>query len=347
MAWLVLSPARAGRHDGIGDYAARLTTALQRHSTTRLHVAGDGPYPGDDDVSVVFHQYSPAAPHGRERRDEDRWLGRWARCGRPLVVTVHEYWPPGDGSFRRALLRFRLRRRVQHAVTRATAVVVAQDISASQLTVSGVLGRCPVRVVPVGSNITPGTDSPSSRDGGLLVFGQPAAMNAPVMRAIARWRATPGPHEPLTWISRSAEEVRDWWVRVAGGRPDDIHCLGGVPEADVSSHLHAATLALAPYADGASARRTTLAALLQHGAPTLALDGLATDEWLRRDGGLAWVPDRDPGAFVAAIADLLRDPDRRAVLSSAARAAYVRHMSWPVIADAYVRAWQDGKRNDT
>lgn len=341
--WLVLGATEAGRFDGIGDYAARLATALQRIAPTSLHVSGQGQWPSVAAVGAVFHQYSPAAPKGAAWRDEARWLDLVSRAGRPVIVTIHEYWPPSNGTLRRAVLRAHLKRRVRRVAARASAVIVAQDISARQLTASGVLGATPVHVVPVPSNITAMACPPGPRDGGLLLFGQAAAMHPAVMRALARWRATTGPREPLTWLSRSADEARDWWQRIAGGRAEDVECLGGLPEAEISRRLCTATAGLAPYADGASARRTTLAALMQHGVPTLALEGIATDDWLRRCGGLAWVPDADPSAFVAAIGGLLADAGTRDTLSRAATTVYERHMSWPTIAAAYVRALEGEK----
>jgi len=345
--WLVLGPTAAGRLDGIGDYSALLATALQRIAPADLLVSGQGPWPAVAEMGAVFHQYSPAAPRGAAWRDEARWLDQVSRAGRPVIVMIHEYWPPSNGTLRRALLRAHLRRRVRRVVARASAVIVSQDISARQLTASGVLGRTPVHVVPVPSNITPVGCSPGPRDGGLLLFGQAAAMHPAVMRALAQWRATSSAREPLTWLSRSADEARDWWRRVAGGRAEDVVCLGGLPDTEISRRLHTATLGLGPYAGGASARRSTLAALMQHGVPTLALDGIATDEWLRRCGGLAWVSDTNPAAFADAVGALLTDAAQRDTLSRAAKAAYDQHMSWPVVADAYVRALESGKGTGT
>ena len=335
--WLVLSPARAGRFNGIGDYAARLAAALGRIAPTDLLVTGEGDWPAVADVGAVFHQYSPAAPYGALWRDENRWLDEVSRAGRPVVVTVHEYRPPSNGSLRRALYRAYLRRRVRRVAVRASAVVVTQELSVGRLRAAGILAACPVHVVPVGSNISPGVCPPGPRRGGLLLFGQPAHMHPAVLRAMAQWRMTAGAREPLTWVSRSADEARDWWQRIAGGRAQDIQCLGGLPEVEISRLLSAATLGLAPYVDGASGRRTTLAAFMQHAVPTLSLQGAGTDEWLRRDGPVL-VTDADPRAFVSAIEALLVDTDRRATLSRAARTAFDTHMSWTVIADAYVRA---------
>ena len=340
--WLVVSPAGAGRCDGIGDYAARLAAALGRIAPTDVHVTGEGSWPAAAGVDAVFHQYSPSAPRGALRREEGRWIDRVARAGRPVVVTIHEYWPPPDGSLRRALSRARLRRRVRRAAARASAVVVTQDISAAQLRAAGVLGRRPVHVVPVGSNIAPVPGPPGPREAGLVLFGQAAAMDPPVMRALARWRASGESDMPLVWLSRSADEAWEWWMRVAGGRAEDVWCQGALPEAEISARLQAATLGLAPYADGASARRTTLAALMQHGVPIVALQGAATDGWLVERGGLDLVPDADPAAFVPAVRALLADPHRRAALSRAARLSHDTHMGWPAIADAYVRALAGG-----
>lgn len=345
--WLVVSPAGAGRFDGVGDYAARLAGALGRIAPADVHVTGEGSWPAVADIDAIFHQYSPAAPRGALLRAEDRWIDLVSRAGRPVVVTIHEYWPPPDGSLRRAFGRARLRRRVRRVAARASAVVVTQDISAAELREAGVVGGCPVHVVPVGSNIAPVANPPGRRDGGLMIFGQAAAMDPAVMRALAAWRAAAGGREPLTWLSRSADEARQWWMRVAGGRAEDVRCLGALPESEISQRLHAATLGLAPYADGASARRTTLAALMQHGVPTLALQGVATDGWLRQQGGLAWAPGPDPVAFASAITPLLADPHQRAALSRAARTAYDTHMSWPTIAEAYVRALPSGTGTQT
>ena len=340
--WLVLSPARAGRFNGIGDYAARLAAALGRFAATDLLVTGERDWPAVADVAAVFRQYSPAAPYGALWRDENRWLDRVSRAGRPVVVTIHECWPPANGSLKRALYRAYLRRRIRRVAARATAVVVTQELSVGRLRAAGVLGTgCPLHVVPVGSNITRAVSAPEHRAGGLLLFGQAAHMHPAVMRALATWRVTTAAREPLTWVSRSADEARDWWCRIAGGRAEDIRFLGGLPEAELSRLLSAATLGLAPYVDGASGRRTTLAAFLQHAVPTLSLQGTGTDQWLRRDGP-ALVTDPDPAAFVSAMEVLLADPDRRATLSRAARTAFETHMSWPTIAAALVRTLKSG-----
>jgi glycosyltransferase involved in cell wall biosynthesis len=335
--WVVLSPAAAGRHDGIGDYAARLAAALHPHRATQLCVVGADVLPPVDTIGAVWQQYSPSALRAGGMRDADRWLDRVHRKGRPIVMTVHEYWPPPDGSLRRSVRRAWLRNRVTRAAARAAALVVTQDISARELREAGVTGRTPIAVIPVGSNITLDTAEAGPRDAGIVLFGQPAAMNVPVMRALAAWRASTPSLPSLTWFGRSTDEMRAWWTTVGGGRSQDVACLGALSESEISRHLRRATVGLAAYADGASARRTTLAALLQHGVPTVALDGVATDDWMRQETGMVWVPEQTPGAYVPAVETLLADTGRQQVMSITASATYELKMSWPAIAAAHAR----------
>lgn len=339
-AWVVLAPTAAGRYDGIGDYSARLATALGAFEQTTVCVIGESALPSPGEVDVVWHQYSPAALGGDAARATDRWLRDVTRAGGRVIVTVHEYWPPANGTLRRALFRASLRRRVRRAIGRSAAVVVAQDISKRNLADAGILGDRPVAVIPVGSNIEAFAGPAPVRDGGLVLFGQPAAMDPVALRALARWRSGRTHAMPLTWIGRSADEILACWVESAGGRAEDIRCLGAVSESTVAEHLARATAGLAPYADGASTRRTTLAALLQHGVPTVALSGIATDDWLRRHTGVAWVPAAPPDRFVSMIETILNDDRRREELSGHARALFEAHMSWTAIGNGYRQLWQ-------
>jgi len=189
-------------------------------------------------------------------------------------------------------------------------------------------------VIPVGSNIerTPGQPP---RDGGLVVFGQPAALQAPVTAAVARWMAESSDRPPLTWIGRSADEMQRAFHAVAGAAAARVTFVGGAEEAVVSGILQRATIGLAHYANGASAKRTTLAALLQHGVPTVASCGIATDAWLQGPSGLWPVPDGDAAGFVRAVESLWRDRTAQDRLSREAQALHDAHMAWPKIAAAY------------
>jgi glycosyltransferase involved in cell wall biosynthesis len=94
----------------------------------------------------------------------------------------------------------------------------------------------------------------------------------------------------------------------------------------LSVHLQACDVALQPYPDGVTARRTTMMAALANGVPSLTTAGRFTeDEW--RAGPVPLSPAGDAGALAAAALDLLDDPARRAELGAAGRAFYERHFA--------------------
>jgi glycosyltransferase involved in cell wall biosynthesis len=168
-----------------------------------------------------------------------------------------------------------------------------------------------------------------------VIFGQPAALQTSVLAAVARWMAESPERPPLTWIGRSSDEMQQAWHAATGTGAARVTFVGGAEEAVVSGILQRATIGLAHYENGASAKRTTLAALLQHGVPTVATIGIATDSWLQATTGLCGVPDGDADAFVRAVDRLWRDAPARARLSRDAQTLYDGQMDWPRIATAY------------
>ncbi len=339
LPWVVVSPAPAGHHDGIGDYAARLATAVRDAGVADVCVVVQDvdALPDAATVGGVLFQYSPSARFDAVHA----WLRTVRSHGHPLIVTVHEYWPPATMSPWRAWLRWCLRRRVQHLAREASVLVLTQEIGRREVVASGVTGATPVVVVPVGSNITRSA-AEAVRDGGLVLFGQPAAMQLDVVAAVARWMAGDPGGRRLTWIGRSLEELQQAST-AAGLDVDHVTLLGGIPDAAVSTVLAKATLGLAPYANGASARRSTLAAMLQHGVPVVGITGVATDSWLQGSPGLRLVPDGRPGAFVNAVDALWRELDARRRLGDDAERLFDAHMSWARIAGAYTSLMQTHK----
>jgi len=101
---------------------------------------------------------------------------------------------------------------------------------------------------------------------------------------------------------------------------------GRLPPERLSAHLQACDLALQPYPDGVTARRTTVMAALANGVATLTTAGRFTeDEWRR--GPVPLCPAGDAGAMAAAALDLLDDTARRRQLAAAGRAFYERHFA--------------------
>lgn len=333
--WVVLTPPPPGPFDGISDYAARLAHALDAHMPTRCVVAGQDSLPPASGVEAVCLQYNPSASLAQLTSEIGEWVRVVRAAGAPVIVTVHEYWPPADGTLRRWWHRRAARRQLAAFLTVATAVVVAQEISARELAESGITDL-PIEVVPVGSNIAV-TASPTARTGGVLVFGQPAAMDPGAMHQVALWLEGQAPGVQLRWVARSAREVHEWWTLRANGNPALLLVHEALPEGEVSGLLRSATLGLAFHADGTSARRTTLAALLTHEVPTIALVGKATDTWITECPALALVSMNELATIPATMDAVLADVARRVAMGAAAAGCAAQHVTWPVIAARYAR----------
>ncbi|WP_022834426.1 glycosyltransferase family 4 protein [Salisaeta longa] len=109
---------------------------------------------------------------------------------------------------------------------------------------------------------------------------------------------------------------------------------GALPGDDVSRHLAAVDVYLAPFADGVSTRRGSFLVGLQHGLPTVSTVGRDTDAMLRTANGTAFdlVPDTDAEAFAKAVERLVRSVALQEKRRSAASAFYSSHFTWPRIA---------------
>ncbi len=124
--------------------------------------------------------------------------------------------------------------------------------------------------------------------------------------------------------------------RLAGVPLRDVGALPGV---QVSQHLAAVDLMLAPFADGASTRRGSLIAGLQHGLAVLSTDGPLTDPMMRAEHGRSlWLtPVGDRTAFAAAALLLAQQPALRAALGREAKAFYATHLDWSCLAQRVIK----------
>jgi hypothetical protein len=355
---LVLAVAGSGEHDGIGDYAGHLTRAFDDAALVIGRPARAGGAPGDraerlpswealrapewisrgEQAELVLLQFYPQAYVAPDFAALVEWMRARRARGGPVIATLHEYWPHASWSPRRELMRWRSRRAVRTLVDATSAMVVSQPFSVGELEASGLVPRAHLHVIPVGSAI-PRTDEHVTHVvpnvPALGIFGQPAMVDARSVYAIARW-LTDAPNRPrLHWFSRSEAELRAWWDARVGFGSDLVVFHGGLPAPELSRRLQELTIGLALYVDGASTRRSSLAALVEHRLPVAGLDGRYTDERIRASGAFALVPQGSPASLPATIQALLDDEPRRAAMSAAAARLYERDLAWPRIAAAY------------
>jgi glycosyltransferase involved in cell wall biosynthesis len=123
------------------------------------------------------------------------------------------------------------------------------------------------------------------------------------------------------WRGELADGQADWHSRIIAPGP--------LPAAAITAYVLASDLAIQPYPDGASGRRTTLMAALANGVPVVTTIGrLSEPIW--SDGAVALAPAGDPDRLARLALELLDGPGRRSELGRAGRRLYeerfaVRH----------------------
>lgn len=149
------------------------------------------------------------------------------------------------------------------------------------------------------------------------------------------------------WIHDAAQEMLErspnFTVLYVGPDGDALRsALPGIPILDagalspeeVSVHLSAMDVHLTPFIDGASTRRGSFLAGLQHGLPTVSTLGPLTDSLLVDLSGKAFAlaPVDKTGAFVEKALDLFQNSADRQAMADEAKSFFNRHFSWSTIA---------------
>ncbi len=102
--------------------------------------------------------------------------------------------------------------------------------------------------------------------------------------------------------------------RLAAAEPElagRIHAPGYLSRDEVSFHLQACDLAIQPYPDGASSRRTSLMAALVNATPTITTAGPLTEEVWRNDGSVPLARAGDTKAMTTLATEYLEDAGLR------------------------------------
>lgn len=105
--------------------------------------------------------------------------------------------------------------------------------------------------------------------------------------------------------------------------------LGWCAPERVSRVLSACDVFLAPFADGVSTRRSSIATALGHRLPVVSTRGIHTDLAFWTSDVVALAPADDATAFAAQVVDLARSASRRRALAEAGHALYARELAMP------------------
>jgi hypothetical protein len=339
----ILYADRPADCDGIRDFSGGLVRALNgldgvdaalalwtRDSTWRAAAR---------DATVVVVQYNPFS------------YGRWGFAPRLIAdlhrlrtqrvsVMVHEPYVP-IADWRSLLMggwqRFQLRR----------LLALADSVGLSTESFRTYLPRRHRRHaahLPIGSSLPDARDQRSAARARLgagdsqlvvAVYGSahPSRLAGHCTGAIQRLVADRC--DPLVLnIGADAPELTGLSSSVRVLRP------GRLPAAELGAWLAAADLALLPFIDGASTRRTTLIAALQQNVCVVSTDGPLTDQELATHPALSLTAVSDAAAFAETTAALAADRGRRAALAAQGRRLYEERFGWSAIAERLVTSLQ-------
>jgi glycosyltransferase involved in cell wall biosynthesis len=285
---------------------------------------------------AVVHLHYPTEEYGRFSAIDWLPLAVRALLRRPVVATIHEY-----GTFRRLG-----RRRVEMLARTSTAVIVPDRQNLEALAAAMPSLRPRLHHVPLGPALEP--DLPPDYDRRQWRAGRGIGAETLVLTyfgfitpskgvelLLAALDQLPAELDLHLWLLAGHEpshpRYAGYHAAVAGRlqrleQPHRLTWTGYLAASSVSAYLAAADLAVLPYRDGASLRRTTMLAALAHGLPVLSTGDEAPAP------GVAVTATRAE-ALAEAIAGFYHDRARLEALAGQARQAAAQ-ISWPAIARA-------------
>jgi glycosyltransferase involved in cell wall biosynthesis len=267
-----------------------------------------------------------------------------ARPALPLVVSLH-----GSDVF--VAERAAIARVAAREVLRRAGLVTAcsSDLGRRAIALGAAADR--LEVVPYGVDTARFKPAPGARDAARARLGIPPG--APLLFAAGRLVRKKGfeylidalpnvdAHLAIAGDGDLAEELRG--RARAAGVADRVHFLGDLLQDAVGDWFAAADVAVAPSVRDDSGNvdglPNTVLEALASGTPLVStpaggIGGVVDDG---RTGLI--VPQRDAGALAAALAGLLRDPDRRAGLGRAGRAFVEARFGWEAAASRFESAY--------
>ncbi len=261
-----------------------------------------------------------------------------ARLHIPIITTVHEF------STYQCLGKWR----VGLSVVTSDQVIVTEPTNLMQMERAFPNARSKLHHIPLGANIepqlAPGFDrrrvraSIGATDSDVVIayfgFISPSKGIEILLHAFRRARledpdlslhllliASRQPSEPRYMAyHRKIEQMLD-----APQMDDRIYWTGYCTSDQVSAYLACADLAVLPFSDGASLRRTTMLSALAHGLPVLSTGDRAPC------AGVQVTPIGDIAALSKAIVHLGGDRQAMTRLAEEARRS-IASMNWPTIA---------------
>ena len=128
-------------------------------------------------------------------------------------------------------------------------------------------------------------------------------------------------------IGRGSETFVDRLVTKHSSLSGRVHGTGALDRTAAAAALAAGDIALQPFPDGVTTRRTSVMAPLALGVPTVTSQGFLTEDLWREAPGVALATASDVDSHVAAAVSLLRDEVGRKQLGDRGRRFYADQFS--------------------
>ena len=330
----LISPTFPPDRCGVGDHSLQIKLELESrgHQVVRMSVLPDASQARE--FKLLILQYTPSlwAKNILKLNPE---LIRWCKStikDTKLILMAHELHYPFQFTLRGLTIGLGQKLQFEHLVKSVDWTFFSYEAAQS---------RFPKRseVLPVGTTI-PVThhrkyDSSSKKHITLLHFGgnHPTHLIAWTLHALRAVRLKFSNHSvELLWIGLNEKDKDNILNDFPQGnelRPF-VRAAGYLGEEQASEEMTKVDLALAPFMDGVSTRRTSFMAEIAHGIPTVTTRGWATHPNIPWEKFCQITPvELEP--FIQATTELLENPTRLSELRTSSRSAYEELFSWKKI----------------
>lgn len=138
-------------------------------------------------------------------------------------------------------------------------------------------------------------------------------------------------------IGRDGDDLRRKLVQEEGAPGVRVTATGELGPDAIATHMGACDLAVQPYPDGITTRRTSAMAWLANGVALITNEGQLTEPLWRESNAVALADAADPLAVSSVVMSLARDPTQRSRLSEVGRTMYASRFAPRNTADALLR----------
>lgn len=355
---------------GVSDYSLQIAAGLARMGAAVHVWCPDAPGPRLDPPGVAVHRVAGGwhrrdlaaidreldatraprrllvqwVPHAFGRRslnvDFCRWVQRRARAGDIVELMVHEpFLAFGEGGLRQhaaAAVHRLMAVLLLGAARRAWVSIPAWEQALRPWAYRRDLSFC---WLPVPSGIPVARDEDAVRSvkralagdgpvfGHFSTYGRDACAALTEIIPVLRSRA---PGSTVLLLGRSGDRFAELLRERLGSQAARVHATGPLDPRLLSIHLQACSVLVQPYSDGATTRRTTLMAALEHGVPVATTWGRLSEAFWRESEAITVVAAGDHQRLADAALALAGDCDRAARQAAAGRRLYddrfhVRH----------------------